>query len=87
MFQAFQFAGIPKVLKGLVVGGFTNTKDTPNPFGKSLEQLIVDHFGGHGYPIGFDFPIGHQEDNQAVVCGANCELIVNETVILSFNQL
>ncbi len=78
IFQAFKFAGIQKVIKGLVVGGFSNTRDTQTPFGKSLEEVIHHHFGEQSYPVGFGFPVGHQPENEAVICGAEAELLVRD---------
>lgn len=77
MFQAFRHADIPRLLKGVMVGHFTNTKDTPQPFGRNIEELIADHFGLFGYPIGFNFPVGHEDDNQALVLGVETEFSVS----------
>jgi muramoyltetrapeptide carboxypeptidase len=75
MLYAFANAGITEVIKGLVVGSFTNMKDTPNPFGKGVEEIILDHFGIDGLPIGFGFNVGHQKANETVVIGQEYRLL------------
>ena len=44
MFYAFNKAGVLDQIKGLVVGGMTDLKDTATPFGMSYEDVILSHF-------------------------------------------
>lgn len=78
MFYAFQKAGIINQIKGLIVGGFTDLKDTEMPFGKDINELILEHFSYRNIPIVFDFPAGHIDDNRALVLGTEVELNVEE---------
>ncbi|MFT6983896.1 MAG: muramoyltetrapeptide carboxypeptidase [Crocinitomicaceae bacterium] len=85
MFYAFEKAGILDKIKGLVVGGMTNFKDTDAPFGMSYEEVILSHFEYRNTPICFDFPAGHINDNRALVLGAEVALSVQkEKVQLDF---
>lgn len=69
MLYAFKKAGILEQLAGLIVGGMTDMKDTAVPFGMSLEDLILAHFGGLDIPVCFQFPAGHLDDNRALRFG------------------
>lgn len=77
MFYQLERSGILNRINGLIVGGFTNTKDTDSPFGVSLEDLILAHFKFRDIPIAFDFPAGHQNDNQALIFGTPARLSVS----------
>ncbi len=85
MFYAFQHAGILNQIKGLIVGGMTDLKDTATPIGFSLEELILQHFQYRSIPIVFDFPAGHIPDNRSLILGKEVSLNVHETsVTLTF---
>ena len=71
-------AGVFDAIKGLVIGGMTDIQDTEVPFGMSIEEIVLQHFNFRKIPLGFDFPVGHISDNQALVVGANVQLIVND---------
>jgi len=63
-------------LAGLVVGGFTDMKDTERPFGKTVYQAIHDIVKEYDYPICFNFPVGHSRENYALKVGATYQLTV-----------
>ncbi|MBC7914567.1 MAG: LD-carboxypeptidase [Pyrinomonadaceae bacterium] len=74
-------------LRGLIVGGFTDLKDNDPPFGKSLEEIVLEHVGEYNYPVCFNFPAGHIADNHALILGKNVTLNVNPSnVTLTFNN-
>lgn len=75
---SFEKAGIFDVISGLVVGGMTDMKDTAVPFGKSYEEIILDHFQFRKIPIAFHFPAGHIDDNRALVFGKEVRFKVNK---------
>jgi muramoyltetrapeptide carboxypeptidase len=71
-------------LAGLVVGGFTDTKDTERPFGKTVYQAIHDVVKEYDYPVCFNFPVGHAKENYALKVGVEYELnVTGRTVSLS----
>lgn len=78
MFYAFAKAGILETINGLVIGGMTDLKDTAIPFGKSYEEIILDHFPFRKIPIAFDCPAGHIDDNQALILGREVKFEVTE---------
>lgn len=76
MFFAFAKAGILGQIKGLIVGGMTDMKDTAVPFGQTLHEIILSHFELTNIPVAFGFPAGHIPDNRALVFGTEVELEV-----------
>ncbi|TAD92568.1 MAG: LD-carboxypeptidase [Bacteroidetes bacterium] len=57
-------------LAGLVVGGFTATKeDTETSFNMTMEEVIFEKVQGYSYPVCFNFPSGHQKQNMALKLG------------------
>ena len=65
-------------LAGLVIGGFTDSKDTDRPFGKSAYEMIHDLVKEYDYPICFDFPVSHNKENYALKIGVKYSLQVGE---------
>jgi len=65
-------------LKGLIIGGFKIKPDNPGEeFGLSLEQIVLEKVKEFSFPVCFDFPVGHQKHNEALICGAQYELNVD----------
>ncbi|NLP57124.1 LD-carboxypeptidase [Lutibacter sp. B1] len=70
-------------LRGLIVGGMTDMHDNSIPFGKNAKEIILDIVSEYDFPVVFDFPAGHLNDNNALVLGRNVKLeINNQTVTL-----
>ena len=78
MFYQLEKSGILDQIRGLVLGSFSNIKDTAVPFGKSLEEIVLAHFQYRNIPIAFDFPSGHIDDNRALKFGKNALFTVTE---------
>jgi len=76
MLHQLQRAGKLKDLAGLLIGGFTELKDTTRPFGASVEAIIRDVIGVTPYPVSFDFPVSHGKENVALKIGATYRLRV-----------
>ena len=71
-------------LAGLIIGKFTDIKDTDRPFGKSIYELIHEHVKDYNYPICYNFPVSHERENYALKVGVSHSFKVeNEGVILS----
>ena len=77
MMIALKRAGKLQNLKGLVVGGLTEIHDNPDPFGKTVEEVIFEAVRDYDYPVCFGFPAGHFADNRALVLGEKVMLTVN----------
>ncbi|HYD21952.1 MAG TPA: LD-carboxypeptidase [Flavipsychrobacter sp.] len=71
-------AGKLDKLSGLILGSFTDMKDTERPFGQTLEEIIWDKVSEYEYPVCFNFPAGHQDINYTLTLGMNHRLMVNE---------
>ena len=86
MVRALDRAGKLKNLAGLIVGGFTETKDNDIPFGQTVPEIIMEVVKNYNYPVCFDFPAGHIPDNQSLVLGKTLNLSVNDNqVIAAYN--
>nr|WP_299762589.1 LD-carboxypeptidase [uncultured Dokdonia sp.] len=66
-------------LAGLIVGGMTKMHDNRIPFGKTAQEIVIDAIGECEYPVAFDFPAGHVDDNRALMMGATVTLEVTKT--------
>jgi len=66
-------------LAGLVIGGFTEMKDTMRPFGATVEEIIRDVVCEYDYPVCYGFPISHGMDNVALKIGVEYTLTVDST--------
>ena len=71
MFFALQKAGVFNEITALVVGGMTDLKDTSTSFGMTCEEIVLEKVKDSNIPICFNFPVGHIEDNRAMIIGAN----------------
>src|SRR5690606_6935712 len=65
-------------LKGLIVGSFTSLKDSDPPVGQRFEEMIMDKVAEYDFPVCFDFPAGHIDNN--------CSLIMGKEITLKINQ-
>jgi muramoyltetrapeptide carboxypeptidase len=65
-------------LAGLIVGGFTDLKDTERPFGKTIYQVIDDLAKEYTYPVCYDFPVSHNTENVALKSGCTYTLTVTK---------
>ena len=63
-------------LGGLIVGGFTDMKDTERPFGQTVYEIIRDSVAEYDYPVCFNFPVSHGKENYALKIGVGYKLKV-----------
>jgi muramoyltetrapeptide carboxypeptidase len=63
-------------LTGLIVGGFTDMHDNKIPFGKTAYEIILEHVVEYKFPVCFNFPAGHINDNRALVIGKTYKMQV-----------
>jgi muramoyltetrapeptide carboxypeptidase len=69
-------SGLLQNLAGLIVGGFSDMKDTVIPFGEEVYSIIHNHVKEYEYPVCFDFPVSHEVNNYALKVGVQHQLIV-----------
>lgn len=74
-------------LKGLIVGAFNEIKIEDIPFGSSPEQVIWEVVKEYDYPVCFNFPVGHIDNNMAMVVGQEVKMSVEQVnVRLTFTS-
>lgn len=69
-------------LAGLIVGGFTEMKDTERPFGQDAYEIIHDVVKEFDYPVCFDFPVRHGKENYALKIGVGHKLEVKKAKVI-----
>lgn len=78
MLYQLKRAGKLDKLAGLIIGGFTDNKDTERPFGKTVYEIIHDIVKEYDYPICFNFPVSHEKENYALKVGVGYKLKVGK---------
>ena len=68
-------------LAGLIVGGFTDMKDTERPFGQTVLEIIRDSTREYDYPVCFGFPVSHGRENYALKIGVGYKLKVGKNKV------
>ena len=81
MMQSLKRNGILKNIVGLVVGGMSDMRDNTIPYGKSALEIVLEAVSEYDYPVCFDFPAGHIQDNRALIMGREVSLKVSENEI------
>jgi len=66
-------------IRALLIGGMSDMNDNDIPFGKTAEEIIIDVLGDVNFPILFNVPAGHIEDNRALIIGGETMVEVNRT--------
>lgn len=86
MMMNLKRAGKLSHLAGLVVGGLSGMNDNTIPYGFTAEQIIADAVAEYDYPVSFNFPAGHQDNNFSLIMGRQAVLSVADETSLSFLQ-
>ena len=76
MFYQLKRSGKLDKLAGLILGGFTDLKDTERSFGATADEIIHHVIKEYKYPVCFDFPVSHERENYALKCGVKYKLHV-----------
>ena len=84
MMMNFKRAGKLKNLAGLIVGGMSEMNDNKIPFGKTANKIIAETVAEYNYPVCFDFPAGHKNDNRVLILGREIKFNVDENVEVKF---
>ncbi len=74
MMISLKKAGKLMGLKALVVGQFTDIPDNKPYFGKTYQEIILEHTASYSYPIFFNAPIGHIPNNYPLLLGATLQI-------------
>ncbi len=83
MLYQLKRSGKLKNLAALIVGDFTDMQDTDRPFGKTIYDIINDIVKEYNYPVCYDFPVGHGNENVALKIGLKHRLSITkkETIL------
>jgi muramoyltetrapeptide carboxypeptidase len=69
-------------LAGLIVGAFTDTKDTDRPFGQNVYEIFSHVLKDYEYPVCYDFPVSHNKENYALKTGIGYKLKVGKAKVI-----
>lgn len=69
-------------LGGLIVGGFTDIKETNPPFAHNVKEVIRTYTAPFNTPTCFDFPVSHGDENLCLKLGFTYDLNIGKTVTL-----
>lgn len=85
MLQSLKRAGYFNNCAGVMVGDMSKMRRNTTVWGSSTEQLILDVLAEYDFPIVFNVPSGHEEDNRALILGRNVEMnVAKEQATLRF---
>lgn len=82
MMRQLQRSGKLDKLAGLIIGGFTDCKDTETPFGQTAYEIIRDVVQEYDYPVCFGFPVSHEKENYALKTGVGYKLRVSKSKVI-----
>ncbi|MCM1517400.1 MAG: LD-carboxypeptidase [Pseudoflavonifractor sp.] len=71
-----RLSGVLPAIAGLIVGRFTDWRPDRNY--TDIYTMIADMVTPYGYPVAFDFPIGHVDDNMPVIVSSTVTLSVSD---------
>lgn len=76
MLRQLKRAGKLERLAALIIGHFSDNRDTVRPFGNTVEEIIREVVTEYDYPVCFGFPVGHEKENLALKIGLGYKLKV-----------
>jgi muramoyltetrapeptide carboxypeptidase len=86
MLHQLKAAGKFQKPAAVIIGSFTDMKDTERPFGENAYEIIRDFLADFEYPVCYGFPVGHVTENFALKCGAEYKLKISREKVL-FEEL
>ena len=78
MLQSMKRAGYFDNCQGVIVGDMSKMRKNTTLWGTSVEQLILDGLADYNFPIAFNMPAGHEDDNRAMILGRSVTLSVGK---------
>lgn len=85
MMMNLKFGGKLNNLKGLIVGGMTDMNDNSIPFGKTAYEIVCEAIKEYDFPVCFNFPVGHIDNNYALKLGAKAKLEIGKKKVIFRN--
>jgi len=86
MLRMLKRAGKLANLNGLIIGAFNEIEAEKISFGQTVDEVIWDIVKEYDYPVCFNFPTGHIENNLSMVLGAEV-FLETETNNVQFKYL
>lgn len=81
MMQNLRLGGVLQHLSGFVVGQFSDCEDDPLMM-QTVEEIIADAVADYDFPVCFNFPAGHVEQNLPLLLNSPACLEVTEQGVL-----
>ena len=78
MLFSLKLAGKLDGLSALIIGGMNDISDTKVPWGKSIEETVSEIVNDYSYPVFFNYPAGHIDDNRAFYFGRSAQIEVSD---------
>lgn len=87
MLQSLKRAGYFENCKGLIVGDMSRVRKNTTPWGKPIQQLILDVVAEYNFPVAFNMPAGHENDNRALILGRTIQFkVAKEGATIKFEE-
>jgi muramoyltetrapeptide carboxypeptidase len=84
MMRNLKTGDILENLSGLIIGQFTEIEEDKSML-KTVYEIILDAVADYDYPVCFNFPAGHTDENLPLILGAEIELkISDESAIIEW---
>lgn len=84
MIRNLKLGGVFEQIAGLIVGQFSDCEEDPLMMG-DVYKNIYDIVKDYDFPVCFNFPVGHVEENLPLVCNAEVRLsISDERTLLNY---
>ncbi len=78
---SLKLSGKLACLKGLIVGGMSGMIDGETSFGKDAYEIIHEATQEYSYPVVFNFPAGHIDNNWPLPLGKKVSVNVKESCV------
>lgn len=82
MMQALKRADLLSNLSGLLIGGMTGMHDNTIPFGKNAKEIILESVSAYDYPVVFDVPAGHIDNNYSMYFGEDIHISATQNAVV-----
>lgn len=80
MLTSLKLSGKLEKLAALVVGGMNKLTEGKGGWESTIEETIFDIVKEYNYPVLFNFPAGHIDDNRAFYIGKEAKIVISGNV-------
>ncbi len=86
MLHQYKRAGMFDNLTGLIIGQISKSKPEDPPFDKPEYDIVRDIVAEYSFPVAYNFPTGHEEENYALICGEKAFLEVKSESVVFYQK-